>query len=189
MAQPRLQKTGSDSFYGDCLYERIVPQHRFLRQLRELIPWQRFTYRLITYYCGKGKIGRPPADPAVLLKMLLLSYLYDMSGLQVEEFCNLFLPAKCFLGLPVDGHAPDHSTLTLFKNRILENGILCTFERMLQQIITMAKEANTDFGSVQPADSTHSVSDVDVAREHRRDENGRGPRDPDARWGCKGTYT
>jgi transposase len=111
MAQPKLQKAETDSFYGDYLYANIVPENHFLRLLRDLVPWQRFTYRLIKFYRGKGQVGRPPIDPAILLKMLLLSYLYDLSERQVEEFCNYFLPAKYFLGLAIDAHAPDHSTL------------------------------------------------------------------------------
>jgi hypothetical protein len=75
MSQPRLQETGQDSFYGDYLYERIVPQDHFLRKLRELVPWQRYAYRLLEHYRGKGMRGRPPIDPAIVLKMLLWMYL------------------------------------------------------------------------------------------------------------------
>ena len=71
-----------------------------------------------------------------MLKMLLLSYLYNVSERQVEDLCNLYLPAKSFLGLGVDEKAPDHSTLTAFKERILENGRLAAFERLLQDIRT-----------------------------------------------------
>ena len=189
MAEPKLQQTASDSFYGDYLYENIVPKSHFLRQLREIVPWQRFTYRLIKYYRGRGQVGRPPIDPAIMLKMLLLSYLYDLSERQVEEFCNYFLPAKHFLGLAIDVQAPDHSTLTLFKNRILENGKLHAYERMLAQIIEIAQEAGITFGPLQLVDSTHSIAHVDLVQEKRRDDEHRGPRDPDARWGCKGVYT
>lgn len=189
MPQPKLQAAEFDSFFGDYLYVHIIPEGHFLRRLRQLVPWQRFTYRLIKYYRGKGKVGRPPIDPAIMLKMLLLSYLYDLSERQVEEFCNYFLPAKYFLGLSIDAFAPDHSTLTVFKNRILENGKLRAYERMLDQIVAIAKEAGIEFGPLQLVDSTHSVADADLAQRKRRDEDGRGPRDPDARWGCKGTYT
>jgi IS5 family transposase len=189
MGDPRLQRTSSDSFYGDYLYEHIVPEGHFLRQLRDLVPWQRFTYRLLKYYRGKGQVGRPPIDPAILLKMLLLSYLYELSERQVEEFCDYFLPAKYFIGLAIDGKAPDHSTLTLFKKRILENGKLRAYERMLGQIVSIAQEAGIAFGPIQLVDSTHSIADVDLAKERHRDDDDRGPRDPGARWGCKGVYT
>ena len=174
MAQPKLQKAETDSFYGDYLYANIVPENHFLRLLRDRVPWQRFTYRLIKYYRGKGKVGRPPIDPAILLKMLLLSYLYDLSERQVEEFCNYFLPAKYFLGLAIDAHAPDHSTLTLFKNRILENGKVVAYERLLDEVIAIAREAGIEFGPLQLVDSTHTIADVDLAQEKQRKDDGRG---------------
>jgi len=117
MSRERFQSTGKTSFYGDYLYERVVPQDDFLRKLKEVVPWQRFTYKLVKYYKGKARTGRPPYDPAMLLKMLLLGYLYDLSECDVERFCNRDLPAKHFLNLAVDAPVPDHSTLTVFKNR------------------------------------------------------------------------
>lgn len=189
MPEPRLQTTGQDSFFGDYLYEQVIPQDHFLRLLRELVPWERYTRRLIKYYRGKGLVGRPPIKPAVVLKMLLLSYLYDLSERQVEEFCNLHLAAKYFLGLAVDERAPHHSTLTVFKQRLLENGKLEAYEQLLQHVIADAMEAGITFGPLQLVDSTHTVADVNVSKDERRQDQGQEPRDPDARWGCKGRYT
>lgn len=189
MSQPRLQETGQGSFYGDYLYERIVPRGHFLRKLRELVPWQRYTGRLLKYYRGKGKRGRPPIDPAIVLKMLLLSYLYNLSERQTEEFCNMHLAAKFFLGLAIDERPPDHATLSVFKRRLLENGKVRAYERLLQQVVADAREAGISFGSLQLVDSTHSVADVNVAKERQRDKGGEEPRDPDARWGTKRQYT
>jgi IS5 family transposase len=154
-----------------------------------VVPWRRFTYRLLKYYRGKAKIGRPPIDPALVLKMLLLSYLYDLSERQVEEFCNLNLAAKYFLGLAIDARPPDHSTLSVFKRRILENGRLPAYEKMLGQIVQVARDAGISFGPVQLIDSTHSIADVNVSKEDKRKDDDQEPRDPDARWGCKGSYT
>lgn len=188
MTPPRLQATGKASFYGDYLYDRIVPEEHFLRKLRALVPWQRYTYRLLKYYRGKGKVGRPPIDPAIVFKMLLLSYLYELSERQTEEFCNLNLAAKYFLGLAIDEQAPDHATLTVFKQRLLENGKLQAYQRLLQRVVADAQEAGISFGTLQLVDSTHSIADVNIAKDRQRTREGDDPRDPDARWGCKGSY-
>lgn len=189
MAEPRVQSDGRGAFFGDFLYDMVIPQDHFLRHLRELVPWHRYTYRLIKYYRGKGRVGRPPVDPALVLKMLVLSYLYNQSERQIEDWCNLYLPAKYFLGLAVNEKVPDHSTLTVFKRRILENGKLDAYERLLQHIIQDAREAGIEFGPVQIVDSTHIVADVNVSKDKKRQKDGKEPRDPDARWGCKGSYT
>ena len=188
IGEVKLQASGLQSFYGDYLYERIVPPDHFLRQLRELVPWQRYTYRLIKYYGGRGERGRPPIDPAIVLKMLLLSYLYDTSERQVEEYCQLNLAAKYFLGLSIDAAVPDYSTLSVFKKRILDNGRLKAYEQLLKHIIADAREAGVTFGTLQLIDSTHSIADVNVAKDDKRQKDGQEPRDPDSRWGCKGSY-
>jgi len=47
MGKERFAETGKDSFFGDYLYDQIVPKEHFLRKLKEIIPWERFTQRLI----------------------------------------------------------------------------------------------------------------------------------------------
>ena len=185
MGRERFQSGEMGSFYGKFFYDAVVPKDDFLRKLDEMVPWQRFTYKLLKYYKGKGRIGRPPYDPAVLLKMLLLAYLYNLSECDVERFCNRDMPAKCFLGIAATAKAPDHSTLTAFKRRILENGKLSAFEEMLGQIVAIAMESGVTFGPLQIIDSTHSVADVNTQKENHRKEQGKLPRDASAQWGVK----
>ncbi|MBE3142931.1 MAG: hypothetical protein IMZ61_03290 [Planctomycetes bacterium] len=70
MEQARFVRTDSNSFYGEYLYDQIVPQEHFLRKLRQVIEWGRFTRKLIKLYKGEGVVGRPPFDPALVLKVL-----------------------------------------------------------------------------------------------------------------------
>ena len=120
MSRPRFKELGTGSFFGDLVYDRAVPEKHFLREMERVIGWSVFTERLMTLYRGKGQIGRPPYNPAVMLKMLVMAYLYDLSERNTEAYVNDSLSAKWFLGLAVDEAAPDHSTLTAFKRRILE---------------------------------------------------------------------
>jgi len=71
MEKERFVETGRNSFFGDYLYDLIVPEGHFLRILKKIIPWERFTRRLIGLYKGGGIYGRPPFDPALMLKMQL----------------------------------------------------------------------------------------------------------------------
>jgi len=188
MGQERFKRLGEDSFFGRMVYDRVIPRDHFLMRLNETIPWQRFTYRLVKYYRGGAKEGRPPYDPAVLLKMLLLAFLYNLSERQVEEVANFNLPVKCFLGLAVDELAPDHSTLTAFKGRIVENGKLAAYEELLTEIVAMGREGGLRFGSIQVLDSVHSIADVNVQKdEARQHKGGKPPRDANAKWGVKGS--
>jgi len=51
-------------------YQRAVPQERFLRKLRELLPWEALTQEWVALYKGGAEYGPPPYHPALVLKML-----------------------------------------------------------------------------------------------------------------------
>lgn len=146
MPRQRFRDTGKDSFFGHFVYERVVPQDHFLRQLNELVDWEGISRELTRYYKGGANYGPTPYEPAMLLKMLLVSYLYHVSERQVEELANDTLSVKCFLGLAVDEKAPDHSTLTVFKQRLLQGGGVGAYEQLFQGIVGLAKEKGVEFG-------------------------------------------
>ncbi|MGD2143207.1 MAG: transposase [Anaerolineae bacterium] len=181
-----FQELGRGSFRGDYLYERTVPETHLLRRLEELVGWGVFTRQLVRPHCSCAKRGRPPYDPAVILKMLLLSYLYGLSDRQTEAYVDDSLSAKHFLGLAVDEPASDHSTLTAFKRRIENRGREALLEELLREVILMAMQKGAASGSIHVVDSTHALADVNVAKEDRRRKQGQGPRDGGARWGVIG---
>ena len=185
MEQRRYVETGSDSFFGEYLYNQIVPQGHFLRKLKQIIDWKRFTRKLIKLYKGEGVVGRPPFDPAQVLRVELIAYLYKLSERQVEVHINENLPAKFFVGLAVDQKAPDHSTLTVFRERLLQRGKLKVFEEMLAEMVEIALQSGIQFGSIQLVDSVHSIANVNTDKDRQREKKGKGQRDPDAQWGFK----
>jgi IS5 family transposase len=185
MEKERFVETGRSSFFGDYLYDQIVPEDHFLRKLKQHIPWERFTRRLIKLYKGGGMYGRPPFDPALVLKVTLIAFLYNLSERQAEAYVNDNLSAKYFVGLAVDQKAPDHSTLTVFRERLQQNGKLAVFEAMLSEIVQIAVESGIQFGSIQIVDSVHSIANVNTAKDQVRQKHGEDPHDPDARWGVK----
>ena len=59
MEQQRFIVTGNHSLYGEYLYDQVIPGDHFLRKLRQIIDWNRFTRKLIKLYKGEGVVGRP----------------------------------------------------------------------------------------------------------------------------------
>jgi len=186
MTKERCKETAMDSFFGHFLYDHKVPQGHFLRQLAQVVDWDRFTQKLLSYYKGRGEVGQAPYDPAVILKMLLLSYLYNLSERQVEVVANDSLSVAYFLGLGADRRVPDHSTLTLFKNRLLEKGGIEAYKGLLDEIIRVAQERGIKFGQLQVVDTVHVVADVNQEKDKKRQKEGKPARDGDATWGVKG---
>jgi transposase len=160
MAKVRCKETSMDSFFGNFLYEQVIAKDHFLVKLKEVMDWQHFTKKFLKYYKGKGEVGQAPYAPALILKMLLISYLHNISERQTEGIVNENLPVKFFVGLGIDEKAPDHSTLTWFENRVIQNAGIKAYEELFNEIITIAMEKGVEFGKLQIVDSVHTIANV-----------------------------
>lgn len=186
MARKRFKDVGMGSFFGQFAYEQVVPRSHFLVKLSEVIDWDRYNDLLVSAYKGLAETGRPPYPPVVLLKMLIIAYLYGFSERQVEEATNFHLAIKEFVGLGVTQAAPDHSTLSDFKARLRDVGGWGHFEAIGEDILRQASAAGVQLGKIQVVDSVHTVADVDNDADRRRQEQGKSPRDRQARLVKKG---
>lgn len=186
VGKARFAKVTTSSFFGHFLYDQIIPPNHFVRQAKKMIDWEKFTNTCLHWYRGSGQTGRPPHNPAVMLRMLFAFYLYNISERQTEEAVNYNLALKYFVGLGVDQAAPDHSSLTVFKERLIFGGGQKAYDALLKEILTQAAKQGIQFGQVQVVDSVHTLANVNFDKDQRRQKGGRLPRDPDARWGAKG---
>lgn len=182
----RFRETGENSFWGDYVYERVVPKTHFLRQLAELIDWESLTEGLAVRYKGGAEYGSVPYRPATMLKMLLISYLYKLSERATEQFVSDSLAGRYFIGIAADERVPDHSSLSVFRDRILDKGGTDAYEELFRRVVRQAKAKGIKFGRIQVVDATHSIADVDVHKDKDRQDKGGKPRDKDASWGSKG---
>ncbi len=186
MAKTRYKETAGDSFFGNFLYDQKVARDHFLRKLNEVVEWEKFAKKLLVHYKGKGQIGQAPYSPTLILKMLLLSYLWNVSERMVEELANDSLSVGLFLGIGANEKVPDHSTLTLFKNRLMQNAGIKVYEELFNGIIRVAQDKGVKFGKLQIVDSVHLVADVNISKDRQRQKGGKPPHDKDAHWGAKG---
>jgi len=187
MAQVHFKKTTRDSFFGDYLYQMVIPKNHFLSKLKEEIDWESFTPHLLPYYKGGAEYGNSPYPPSTILKLLFLSFLYNLSERQVEEFANFNLPAKYFLGLGVDQKAPDHATLSVFKDRLVKGAGLLPYDAIFKKIVKIALEKKIHFGDIQVIDSSSVPANVNILKDQDRQRKGQGKRDKDASFGVKKT--
>lgn len=58
-------------------------------------------------------------------------------------------------------------------------------KEMLANILQVALFRGVKFGSFQIIDSLHSIADVNTDKDQKRQNEGKGPDDPDAKWGVK----
>lgn len=91
--------------------ENLVPENHFLRKLNRLADFSFIREETKAFYCHNN--GRPCIDPVVLVKYLLIGFLYGIeSECRLEQEIQVNMAYRWFLGLDLDERVPDHSTLS-----------------------------------------------------------------------------
>ena len=75
------------------------------------------------------KYGRPPIDPVVLVKYLLVGFLYGIpSKRQIEQRIQTDIALRWYLGLDLFDRVPDHSTISP-PETVLPQGVPAVVQR------------------------------------------------------------
>jgi transposase len=105
----RLEDRQSSLFYDFCL-ETHVPQDHLLRQIATVLDLSEVRKQLAPYY---SDIGRPSLDPELMIRMLLVGYLYGIrSERRLVEEVHLNLAYRWFCGLGLTGDVPERSSFS-----------------------------------------------------------------------------
>ncbi len=85
------------SFYGNHIYDRIIPRDHFLKLLDKAVD-----FSFVNELCRDAytpDFGRPAYGPEMMFKIIFLQFLYDVSDRRIEEEVNFNLVLKWFVGL------------------------------------------------------------------------------------------
>ncbi|ANB59870.1 transposase [Anoxybacteroides amylolyticum] len=185
--------------------EDLVPPHHILRQINEAVDFSVIHDWVAPLYTEKT--GRPAADPERLLRLMLLSYLFDHSERELYEILPMHAGYLWFCGLDFesvlhpDPHhptLPDRTTLVKTRKRWRQHGI---FDRLMTYVVDQCIAAGlvspdvyaaADGTQVRANASIHSLREIKLApvetledylaRTAREDEQTESPeadRDPD----------
>jgi transposase len=113
--------------------------------------------------------GRPSIDPEVLLRILLIGYLYGItSERQLVEDVAMHLAYRWFTGLGFDQEVPHHSTFSKNRHgRFRESSLfLEPFERIVQQCMNVGLLKGSDLS----VDSTQIRADASPDRTITREQ-------------------
>jgi len=100
--------------------------------------------------------GRPSYPIGVLLKMLLLEYMYNLSDVQVSRMCIHDFLFRWFVGLGVMDKVPDDTTLVKFRKRLGEEG----FKEVFDMLVDAAKKEGIVKGKLRIFDGTHIFASI-----------------------------
>ena len=77
----------------------------------------------LVYSDGRKGGGRPPFDPVLMFKILVIQTLNNLSGERTEYLINDQLSFMRFLGLGLSDRLPDAKAVWLFRDRLTEAGV------------------------------------------------------------------
>lgn len=168
-------------------------------KLRDLIPWESFRPVLeeLTGYAQRdwNKGGKPPFDPVLMFKVLVLQKFHGLSDDATEEQIFDRASFKNFLGLRIGDNIPDAKTLWDFKARIEAGGregsrkLFEAFHQILEGKGLLARE-----GSIVDASFVEAPRQRNDRDQNRRIKQGERPpefdqnpcvgrqKDSEARW-------
>jgi transposase len=131
------QHARSESLFYYFRIEDQVPENHLLRLIDRHISFDFIREKLKNTY---SDLGRPSIDPELLLRILLIGYLYGItSERKLVEELRMHLAWRWFTGLGFDEEIPHHSTFSKNRHgRFHESNL---FQQLFEQIVGLCMEA------------------------------------------------
>ena len=170
-----------------------------LEKLAATVDFEPFRYRLVKALkrSDRSKGGRPPYDPVLMFKVLILQALYGLSDEQAEFQIRDRLSFLRFLGLGLGDPVPDAKTIWLFREQFTRAGaidkLFGRFDTLLHDKGYLAMSGQILDASLVPAPrqrlddgEKQAIKDGRSADEIWPDEPAKAAqKDVDARWTLK----
>lgn len=136
-------------FFGTI--EDLMPKEHFLRDLDKLVDFNFVYEKVESLY---SNTGRPSVDPVVLVKMLLIGYLYGIdSERKLEQEICVNIAYRWFLGLELGDNVPDHSTISQLRRHKFSGTTV--FQDIFDEVVKKCMDAGLVSGKLLLTDSTH----------------------------------
>src|SRR5713101_2632773 len=147
-------------FYYFRLEDQVSETH-LLRLIDKHISFEFVRRQLKDRY---SETGRPSVDPELLLRMLLIGYLYGItSERKLVEELRMHLAWRWFTGLGFDQEIPHHSTFSKNRHGRFQESKL--FEQLFEQIVRQCMEVGLVQGKNLSVDG--SFVEANAAKESR----------------------
>lgn len=146
--------------------EELVPAGHFLRKLESALDLSFVREASAAFY--SKRYGRPPIDPVVMVKYVLVGYLYGIpSERQIEQRIQTDVALRWYLGLDLFDSVPDHSTISQLRRR--KPSFRKLFKRLFLEVVGQCVSAGLVRGKLITTDSTHVKAYASRASEYLKD--------------------
>ena len=142
-----------------------------LLRLSELVDFEVFRPPLLRALrrSDRAKGGRPPYDPVLMFKVLVLQALYNLSDDQTEFQIRDRLSFMRFLGLGLHDRVPDGKTVWLFSELLVRakavEGLFDRFDAHLRELGYLAMSGQIVDASIVAAPSPAQQPDLHAGRQ------------------------
>jgi len=155
------QHDRSEALFHYFRLEDQVPETHLLRLIEKHISFAFVRQQLKDRY---SEMGRPSIDPELLLRILLIGYLYGItSERKLVEELRMHLAWRWFTGLGFDQEIPHHSTFSKNRHGRFQESKL--FEQLFEQIVRQCVEVGLVEGKHLSVDG--SFVEANAAKESR----------------------
>src|SRR6202051_327522 len=155
------QHDRSEALFYYFRLEDQVPETHLLRLIEKHINFAFVRERLKQSY---SETGRPSIDPELLLRILLIGYLYGVaSERKLVEELRMHLAWRWFTGLSFDQEIPHHSTFSKNRHGRFQESKL--FEELFEQIVLQCVEVGLVQGKHLSVDG--SFVEANASKESR----------------------
>jgi transposase len=156
----------TESLFYYFRLEEQIPEDHLLRLIDRHIDLSFVREQLKGLY---SSTGRPSIDPEVLLRLLLVGYLYGItSERRLVEEVRMHLAYRWFTRLDFEQEIPDHSTFSKNRHgRFRQSGV---FREVFEQIVRRCLEAGLVKGKNLAVDGTLVGADASRQSRVRREQ-------------------
>ena len=170
MAMGRRKTERQDALFITADHLPKSQGHPFYQALNRLLAEAGFDrwieQRCLPYYEQVETRGQRSIPPGVYFRMLLVGYFEGIDSQRgIAWRCADSLSLRQFLGLALEEHSPDHSTLSLTRRRLPAE----VFEKVFQFVLKIAAEKKLLSGKTVGVDSTTLEADAAMKSIVRRD--------------------
>ena len=147
----------SESLFYYFRLEDQVPEDHLLRLIDRHVSLDFVRAKLKDYY---SDTGRPSIDPELLLRMLLVGYLYGVtSERKLVEELRMHLAWRWFTGLGFDREIPHHSTFSKNRHGRFQESNL--FQELFEEIVARCIAAGLVKGEHMSVDGSFIQANAD----------------------------
>ncbi len=142
--------------------EDLVPTNHFLRKLEDALDLT-FVYEESEPLYSR-KYGRPPIDPAMIVKYLLVGFLCGISSeRQIEQRIQTDVALRWYWGLDLFERVPDHSTISQLGHR--KPTFRKIFRRLFEEVVGQCIDKGLVSGRIVATGSTHVKANASIVSE------------------------